>query len=312
MIVTGRVRSVGKNLAYNDFKTGKYYLQTTGLLGTYSAGNSTSYSESYIPITPNTHYTLSRDGAKMPSWAEMVIYDENKNITKVFHQHGNSTFLTPETAVYARVSYFSSLTDRIQLEKSTTVTPYEPHKETNLYLTAPELRSNGLVKDEIRKGANGYELVKRISDVDGSVLDNPVITPISYGGILNSAESGTVYHEPIIADAGVYGTKMDILMTDYPISAIGEISKFEDGVGTYLGVATAVIASDGLSFTHPDLVSGDLVLFTYEYDRESIGRAMTLTHFDSRYVVKDTANANVYRITPTITNGVLTWTLTLV
>ena len=72
----------------------------------------------------------------------------------------------------------------------------------HLYLTAPELRSNGTVKDEIRKGANGYELVKRISEVDGTVLANPVITPISYGGILNSAENGTVYHEQVIADAG--------------------------------------------------------------------------------------------------------------
>ena len=33
---------------------------------------------------------------------------------------------------------------------------------THLYLNAPELRSNNMVKDEIRKGANGYELVKRV------------------------------------------------------------------------------------------------------------------------------------------------------
>ncbi len=52
--------------------------------------------------------------------------------------------------------------DSFQVEKSIVPTPYEPYKETNLYLTAPELRSNGAVKDEIRKGANGYELVKRV------------------------------------------------------------------------------------------------------------------------------------------------------
>lgn len=239
---------------------------------------------------------------------------------------------------------------------------------THLYLTAPELRSNGTVKDEIRKGSNGYELVKRVGvgtlgselmqnplnftngwiangnativDADtisstgsgnigllgilpinkfvrvrmsgtttsrfgvtdglntfisnieigsfsveyyaytlnrsplylsirnagettitefsikevstlngtaiGSVtvantaillgsnihytLATPVITPISYGGVLNSAENGTVYHEPIIADAGVYDTKMDILLTDYPIATIDEIIKHENGL----------------------------------------------------------------------------------
>ena len=30
------------------------------------------------------------------------------------------------------------------------------------------------------------------------------------------------------------------------------------------------------------------------------------------HTVKDTANTNVYKITPTITSGTLTWTLTLV
>ena len=55
---------------------------------------------------------------------------------------------------------------------------------------------------------------------------------------------------------------MDILLTDYPIASIEEIIKHEDGIDTYLNVATAVIASGGLSFTHPDLTDGDLVLFT--------------------------------------------------
>ena len=181
---------------------------------------------------------------------------------------------------------------------------------TVLYLTAPELRSNGTVKDEIRKWDNGYELVKRISEVDGTVLTTPVITPISYGGILNSAESGTVYHEPIIADAGVYGTKMDILLTDYPITSIEEIIKHKDGIDTYLDVSTAVIAADGLSFTHPDLASGDLVLFTYAFDKESTNGNITATFYDSNAVKIDTVTGKAYKITDVITNGVLTRTIT--
>lgn len=183
---------------------------------------------------------------------------------------------------------------------------------SSLYFNGGTLRSNGLIKDEIRKGANGYELVKRISEVDGTVLANPTITPIAHAGLLNSNSNGTVYFEPAVADAGVYGANIAIQLTDFPISAIESISKYEDGVFIPLNTATAVIAVDGLSFTHPDLASGDLVTFTYMYNLESTGRSMTLTHYDSRYVVKDTANADVYKITPKITSGELTWELTLV
>ena len=138
----------------------------------------------------------------------------------------------------------------------------------------------------------------------------PVISPISYGGILNSAENGTVYHEPIIADAGVYDTNLPILLTDYPIATIEEIIKHENGVDTYLNVASAVVASDGLSFTHPNLASGDLVLFTYAYDKESTNGNITATFYDSNVVKIDTVTGKAYRINEVITNGVLTRTLT--
>ena len=141
-------------------------------------------------------------------------------------------------------------------------------------------------------------------------LATPVITPISYGGILNSAENGTVYHEPIIADAGVYGANLPILMQDYPIASIEEIIKHENGVDTYLNVATAVIAGDGLSFTHPDLASGDLVLFTYAFDKESTNGNITATFYDSNVVKIDTETGTAYKIVDTITNGILTRTLT--
>ena len=352
--------------------------------------------------------------------------------------------------------------DTIKLEKGTVATPWTPAPEdvlagtakgtgTSLYLTAPELRSNGAVKDEIRKGANGYELVKRVgvgtlgnnlvtngtfdtdtgwtvvgestisngsariytpdgsqtyigdtsitlsstkaykaifdvldsngeglhlsstgiittptpiragisklfvgnggylsfrrsrvelTDVtidnvklhevllqDGAISDTSVFTefsdgtilytlatpeiiPISYGGVLNSAENGTVYHEPIITDAGVYDTKMDILLTDYPIATIEEIIKHENGIDTYLNVASAVVAGDGLSFTHPDLASGDLVLFTYAFEKESPNGNITATFYDSNVVKIDTVTGKAYRINEVVTNGVLTRTLT--
>ena len=82
----------------------------------------------------------------------------------------------------------------------------------------------------------------------------------------------------LIADAGVYSTNLTVQLTDYPISTFESIRKYANGTYTELNIATAVIAGDGLSFTHPDLVSGDLVLFTYSYANESIGRSMTLSY----------------------------------
>lgn len=141
-------------------------------------------------------------------------------------------------------------------------------------------------------------------------LATPVIIQISYGGILNSAENGTIYHEPVVADAGVYGTNVAILLTDYPISSIEEIIKHEDGVDTYLNASTAVIAPDGLSFTHPDLGSGDLVLFTYAFDKETTNGNITATFYDSNVVKIDTVTGKAYKISDVVTNGVLTRTLT--
>ncbi len=310
---TGRVRSVGKNLFDFDYwKNLSNYPTLAG--GGYFSGS--------LQLKPNTTYTfrVTLKGAEKPT-----------NYFQVSGGDGARWTISSPTFIYPSIRSFTTGSDGIlklyvsgtqslltthfettnfMVVEGEIAAPYEPYKETSLYLTAPELRSNGTVKDEIRKGANGYELVKRISDVDGSVLTTPEIIPISYGGVLNSASNGTVYHEPIIADAGVYDTKMDILLTDYPIFALEEIIVHKDGIDTYLDVSTAVIAADKLSFTHPSLASGDLVLFTYAFDKESTNGNITATFYDSNVVKIDTVTGKAYKIEDVVTNGVLTRTLT--
>lgn len=306
-VPTGRVRSVGKNLLTGRYIDGSRIVETTGS----TTPSSPSSRTDYFKIPANKQYILEANDNSTANH-RIAFYNANKTFISGFINAANSHLVvtSPSNAVYARVSTLTATKDTLRLSAGAIRIPYEPYRETSLYLTAPELRSNGTVKDEIRKGANGYELVKRISDVDGSVLTTPEIIPISYGGILNSAENGTVYHEPVIADAGVYGTKMDILLTDYPIATIEEIIKHENGVDTYLNVATAVVAGDGLSFTHPDLASGDLVLFTYAFDKESTNGNITATFYDSNVVKIDTVTGKAYRINEVVTNGVLTRTLT--
>ena len=66
----------------------------------------------------------------------------------------------------------------------------------------------------------------------------------------------------------------------------------------------AVIATDKLSFTHPDLVNGDIVFTTYFYDVESTQGETTVTYYDSRHTVKDkTLENKFYQWTIEVDNG---------
>ena len=102
-------------------------------------------------------------------------------------------------------------------------------------------------------------------------LAEPVEIPVQVSGTLLSYPSGTVYVENVVADAGLYSDGITVLHQDLPIKSIEKISKidYETGLETILDASKAVIASDELSFTHPDIKDGDIVFFIYEYDRES-------------------------------------------
>ena len=456
-VPTGRVRSVGKNLFPELLELGTIN-QTTGA----NTASTTEARTSKIPFSDGIFRFSAPSGYRV---LRVFMYDRSGLFLGLqLLATTSAVFTTMVSTRYIRVTFDKSaaaltstdidtLKQGIQIEKGPIQTSYTKYVDTSLYLTAPELRSNGTVKDEIRKGANGYELVKRVGvgtlgaelitnvadrefssdtgfwvkspqvtiangvanilSTDGSLqslakplfmvagkfyklkidlvrvatgslstdtlgfanrviasstgsysiydkaltsqlifkrigytdidIDNisikeiipqegaisdtstftelsdgtilytlatPVITPISYGGILNSAENGTVCHEPVIADAGVYGTNMPILLTDYPIASIEEIIKHENGVDTYLDVSTVVIAGDKLSFTHPSLQSGDLVLFTYAFNKETTNGNITATFYDSNVVKIDTVTGKAYKITDVVTNGVLTRTLT--
>jgi hypothetical protein len=119
-------------------------------------------------------------------------------------------------------------------------------------------------------------------------LAKPIETPVQVSGTLVSYPSGTVYIEPFVADAGIYVDKMEVLYSDLPIKALEKISKvdFDTGLETELDITKAVIAEDKLSFTHPDLTSGDIVFFVYEHGAESTEPETEISYYDSRYVIK--------------------------
>lgn len=159
---------------------------------------------------------------------------------------------------------------------------------------------------------SGGSFIKRVGD-DGVALAAPIITENVTSGTLLSYPGGTVYAEPAIADAGVYGTSMSILYTDYPIKTLESAKKidFATGEETSLDISAAVIAGDGKSFTHSGLASGDIVFFTYLYDVQRVGGENTYSYLDSNHVLEDTANGKFYTYKPVITNGAIaSWTVT--
>jgi len=137
-------------------------------------------------------------------------------------------------------------------------------------------------------------------------LATPIEIPIQTSGSLVSYPSGTVYIEPYVADAGIYTDKMTVLHQDLPIKALEKLSKidFTTGLETELDVSDAIIAEDKLSFTHPDLVDGDIVFFTYEYDRESTEGETEIEYYDSRYVIKDSVTEKFYKWHIAVADGV--------
>jgi hypothetical protein len=137
-------------------------------------------------------------------------------------------------------------------------------------------------------------------------LATPIEIPIQTSGSLVSYPSGTVYIEPYVADAGIYADKMEVLYSDLPIKALEKISKvdFATGLEIELDITAALIAEDKLSFTHPNLTSGDIVFFTYEYDRESTEGETEIEYYDSRYVIIDSVTGKIYKWQITVANGV--------
>lgn len=138
-------------------------------------------------------------------------------------------------------------------------------------------------------------------------LAEEVVTPIQTSGSLISYPNGTVYIEPVTNVAGIYKDKISVLATELPIHSVDKISKidFTTGNETLLDVSKAAIASDKLSFTHPNLTSGDIAFFEYYYPQDitTIGN-MEVEYLDSRYTLKDSVTNKFYKWEISVADGV--------
>ena len=137
-------------------------------------------------------------------------------------------------------------------------------------------------------------------------LAEPEIMPVQVSGNIVSNPSGTVYFEKAQPDASVYNNKITIFEQELNIDYIDKLYKidYQTGVKTEIDASKAVIAEDKKSFTHPDLVNGDMVFFEYFYRNETTEGNATVEFYDSRYTIKDKSTDKYYQWDIEVDNGV--------
>ena len=140
-------------------------------------------------------------------------------------------------------------------------------------------------------------------------LATPIETEILALGNAQGLAGGTVYIDDVMADSNIYTSKYDIENTAYPIKSLDRIVKINaDGSQTELAVTSAVIAGDGLSFTHPSLVANDIVWVAYVPNVENTFKSNTfVTYYDNPFIAVQ-PNGTPRRITFSVDNsGVVTF-----
>jgi len=128
----------------------------------------------------------------------------------------------------------------------------------------------GTTLDEAKKLFVGTKLTYQLAE--------PEIIPIRWTG-LQGYENGTIYFGTIIPEIGVYyNSGLQTHYPDHSIASIDKLYKVDKGTGlrTSLDVSKCVLAENKLSFTHPDLIDGDLVDWDYVPTTESTSGEKTV------------------------------------
>lgn len=219
--------------------------------------------------------------------------------------HGLDSLTVSQVDALVAAGYFSGT-------KSATATrikvvDVDDERPTYQYVEPLTLRrlADG-TRDTIENGTH----IQRVSDDGTTALATPIVTYGVATGVPLAYPNGTITLEPVLADVGYYTDKFEISRTGYPIASLETLSIVDLATGqlTPLDISTAVIADDGLSFTHADLTAGNLVDVTYVWNYDGVYGENTFGYLDSTVVKADTANGKFYKAVPSFANGVLTWT----
>ncbi|MTN82193.1 hypothetical protein GMB34_13610 [Turicibacter sanguinis] len=208
------LRTTGKNLFDGELELGA--IMNTD--GEYIENDSKVRNKNkFIDVLPNEVYSLNSTTITR----HVAFYDKDKKFINSIFQTSANYFTTPTNCYFVNFSFSTNdLTLKIQLERGTTITPFEEYK-SNILSTPSELELRGIddVKDELNL-LNG-KLTQRIGEVifDGSedwqTHDTTTTNTVRYylGGAVQNAK-------PFSEDNGVCD-KIPYARTIYDLDEIG-------------------------------------------------------------------------------------------
>ena len=186
--------TTGKNLFNKNKLIVDGYIISNGTL-VYQTGDNRNATD-FIEVKAKTIYTISGiknsaiNGGKTHQYIGM--YDKNKtfiSVATVSCTNDKVSITTAENTKYIRLTVRNADINRLQIEKGTAATTYEPHKSNiltvNEYLT---LRSSEEVYDELNLLTG--QLTQRI-DEDGTVLSQNVIKTVELTVVNQDGETLT-------------------------------------------------------------------------------------------------------------------------
>lgn len=140
------VVSAGKNLvdiSGTDPDNGYTADRWLSYINTYNNNNDWHITE-YLPILPNTDYTLS--GIAYGNAPSVCFYDENKDFISgiAYANRSSFTFTSPATAKFVRFSIRYDFTE-FMMEYGSTATAYEPYNATTHTANLGRIIHGGLV-----------------------------------------------------------------------------------------------------------------------------------------------------------------------
>ena len=171
-----------------------YSINSSGNLVVATNPNSMSTID-YMPITPSKTYVVSDDGVTIsPGLVVVAFYDTSKTfISRV--TTGITTFTSPANAAYYRITGVS-LSEKVQIEQGSTITPYEPYWKFNkAHLIdnfgiadrgVTPFKVDGNYSQELLKIAGKLDVATPDSTYDGYYAYNPaskeIVGPTSSSG----------------------------------------------------------------------------------------------------------------------------------
>jgi hypothetical protein len=313
-----RIEIVGANLAGQTVTNLKFVPQLFDLTQMFGAGNEPATVAEFTAQFPDTYYPYNAGSVKSTVSAmrlRSVSEDETEESTQYItakDEEGNTVELrslpngTKDEIRVSENKLIKRIGDKTNVA-SGTVIDYSDMTTGGQFVA---YASDGTSQ----VGVKGDTLTITATSLTYQ-LATPIEKPIQVSGSLVSYPSGTVYIEPFVADAGIYVDKMEVLYSDLPIKALEKISKVDFGTGleTELDITATVIAEDKLSFTHPDLTSGDIVFYVYEHGAEGTIPETEISYYDSRYVIKgEDDKFYQWEIEAKLVGGVITPSIKLV